>query len=225
MPISKPNHNPMQADLPSWNGIALLTIDFQNDFVEPEGSAYVDGTDRIVPTVQRLVQCFRSRQLPIFHAIRLYLEDGSNAEHCRRTLVETKSVVRPGTHGSKLIGELGQAAQSISTDILLAGEQVQVGSLEWVFYKPRWSAFYKTGFEQWLTSLNASTLVVAGCNFPNCPTATLFDASARDFHTILANDAVSNLSQEGKRWCQGVGTALFSGAEIEFRIRAAKASE
>lgn len=41
-----------------------------------------------------------------------------------------------------------------------------------------------------------TTVVVAGCNLPNCPRATLFDASERDFRTVLVTDAVSGVTVE-----------------------------
>ena len=33
-------------------------------------------------------------------------------------------------------------------------------------------------------ALGVDTIVVAGCNLPNCPRATLFEASERDFRTV-----------------------------------------
>jgi len=62
--------------------------------------------------------------------------------------------------------------------------------------KPRWDAFYATALEQHLRALNIDTLVVCGCNLPNCPRATLFGASNRDFRTILVRDATSRVTPE-----------------------------
>ena len=60
-------------------------------------------------------------------------------------------------------------------------------------WKPRWSAFYRTLFQQHLDSLGVDTLVVTGCNFPNCPRATVFDATARSFRVVVAEGAVSGI--------------------------------
>jgi len=38
--------------------------------------------------------------------------------------------------------------------------------------------------------------VVAGCDLPNCPRATLFEAGMRDLRTVLVTDAVSRTSDE-----------------------------
>jgi nicotinamidase-related amidase len=79
---------------------------------------------------------------------------------------------------------------------LLAGRPQTIGEREIVLYKPRWSGFYRTALEAWLREQGCDTVVVAGCNLPNCPRATLFDASERDFRTVLVRDAVSQVTEE-----------------------------
>ena len=58
-------------------------------------------------------------------------------------------------------------------------------------WKPRWSAFHRTRLHEYLTGLEVSTVVVAGCNFPNCPRATIYDSSAHDYRVLVPSDAVS----------------------------------
>ncbi|WP_459872860.1 hypothetical protein, partial [Endothiovibrio diazotrophicus] len=50
-----------------------------------------------------------------------------------------------------------------------------------MLYKPRWGAFYRTSLESHLRGLDVSTLVFSGCNFPNCPRTSIYQASERDF--------------------------------------------
>jgi len=38
-----------------------------------------------------------------------------------------------------------------------------------------------------------NTVVVCGCNFPNCPRTTIYEASERDYRIVLATDATSVL--------------------------------
>jgi nicotinamidase-related amidase len=96
----------------------------------------------------------------------------------------------------------------------------QEGMAEWVFYKPRWSAFFDTELASRLKELNVDTIVVAGCNFQNCPSATLFDATERYFRVVLASDAVSGNSAAGLEWCKGIGVAPLSTQVIESRVLA-----
>lgn len=40
---------------------------------------------------------------------------------------------------------------------------------------------------------SVSTVVFAGCNYPNCPRATLYGASERDYRVLLIDDAISGV--------------------------------
>ena len=84
-----------------------------------------------------------------------------------------------------------------------------VGKREVVLFKPRWSGFYRTGLEEWLRREGCDTVVVAGCNLPNCPRATLFDASQRDFRAVLVTDAVSETTEERLADLERIGVHLY----------------
>ncbi len=36
-------------------------------------------------------------------------------------------------------------------------------------------------------------MVVAGCNYPNCPRASVYGASERDYRILIASDAISGV--------------------------------
>jgi|SRR5665213_1664443 len=208
---------------PGWAHVALLTIDMQNDFALAEGSGFVPGTDEILPALADLIHAFRKSQLPIFHAVRLYLEDGSNAERCRQRVLQSGlSLARPGTSGARAVDVIRSSNAPDESSALLAGEYVPLSSSEWLFYKSRWSAFHGTGLEEHLLGLDVDTVVVAGCNFPNCPSATLFDATERNFRAVLVSNAVSGLSESGIRWCTGIGVATLTVAQVRSQIQVRK---
>ena len=205
---------------PNWGRAALLTIDMQNDFALPGGAGFVPGTDDIVPAFARLVNVFRENRLPIFHAARLYLEDGSNAERCRQGVLQNGlSLARPGTSGARVVDVIRSPREPDVSSSLLAGEYVSLGPSEWLFYKARWSAFYETGLEKRLQTLGIDTVVVAGCNFPNCPSATLFDATERRFRAALVADAVSGVTESGLRWCTGIGVTPLSVDQVQVGVK------
>jgi nicotinamidase-related amidase len=81
-------------------------------------------------------------------------------------------------------------------------------------FKPRWSAFHRTPLEAWLRARDVTTVVVAGCNLPNCPRASLFDASERDFRTVLVKDAVSQATDERLEDLSRIGVNLVGVDEI-----------
>lgn len=194
---------------------ALLTIDVQGDFYNSDAPALIEGTRERLPAMQNVVQAFRSTGRPIIHVVRLYLADGSNAEPVRRPLLSTTPVVRPGTAGSELAPELlPENANQLDTDLLLAGDFQSVGPSEWVMYKPRWGAFYGTRLEDMLRDLAVNTVVLVGCNFPNCPRTTLYEASERDFDTVLVSDAVSGTYERGLQEVGAIGAAVMTSSEV-----------
>ena len=50
-----------------------------------------------------------------------------------------------------------------------------------------------------------NTLVVCGCNFPNCPRATIYEASERDYRIVAVTDAISGAYERGMRELEGIG--------------------
>lgn len=193
---------------PDWANAALLTIDTQRDFTLPGAPAEIAGTMEVLPSMRRLLQGFRSRGRPVIHVVRLYLPDGSNADLCRKESVEKGEsvVVTPGSAGAELMQEL-KPSSSITLDagLLLEGELQRVADNEWIMYKPRWGAFYETPLQEHLLGLGVNTVVVSGCNFPNCPRATVYEASERDFRVVLVSDAVSGLYERGTRELENIG--------------------
>jgi nicotinamidase-related amidase len=63
---------------------ALIIIDVQRDFVLSGSSAEIPGTIQAVPHIQILAKGYRNLGFPIIHAVRLYHQDGSNVDPCRR---------------------------------------------------------------------------------------------------------------------------------------------
>jgi nicotinamidase-related amidase len=195
---------------------ALILIDTQNDFTLAGAPARIAGTLEAIPAMARVLDRFRQHQQPIFHVIRLYQADGSNADLCRRTLIESGgAIVRPGTKGAEIVDAL-KPDPSVMLDAaaLLAGDAQELGAREWALYKPRWSAFYGTRLEALLKALDVSTLVFAGCNFPNCPRSSIYDASSRDFRLVVTTDALSGLYDKGRQELRGIGAALMTATEV-----------
>jgi nicotinamidase-related amidase len=83
-----------------------------------------------------------------------------------------------------------------------------------VIYKPRWGAFYNTPLEQHLRKVDIQTLVFCGCNFPNCPRTSIYEASERDFRLVLVEDAISGLYEQGKREMQNIGVGLLPTDQV-----------
>ena len=201
--------NHTDPDLPNS---ALVSMDVQRDFALPGSPAEMPGTIDVLPSMARLVEAFRATGRPIVHIVRLYLSDGSNVDLCRRESIQGgKEIVRPGSAGAQLVQELLPAPDTeLNCAHLLAGGIQTLGPNEVVIYKPRWGAFFGTPLHDHLDGLRVNTLVVCGCNFPNCPRTTIYEASERDFRIILVEDAVSGLYPQGKQELLNIGVHIWS---------------
>jgi nicotinamidase-related amidase len=195
---------------PRRDSAVLLTIDTQEDFTVPGAPAEIDGTAEAVPRMKRLVEAFRAEDAPIVHVVRLYKQDGSNVDQCRRADIEAGAeIVRPGTEGAELVEALKPSGDvRLDSERLLAGEFQAIGPSEWVLYKPRWGAFYRTDLQNFLQDRSIDTIVTCGCNFPNCPRTTIYEASERDHRLILVPDATSGVYERGLRELENIGVAL-----------------
>jgi nicotinamidase-related amidase len=200
---------------PDWNSSALVTIDTQVDTLDGQ-PLEIPGTSAAVPQITALAAAFRGAGRPIVHVVRLYRRDGSNVDICRRSMVEAGAeILAPGSSGSQLAPEIVERPSfELEADELLEGRLQQVGPGEVVIYKPRWGAFYETPLDDHLRRHGVSTIVFCGCNFPNCPRTSIYEASERDFRVVLAEDAVSGLYDKGRDELESIGVQLMSTAEV-----------
>ena len=200
---------------PDPDRAALLTIDVQNDFVQSDAPAEIVGTAAAVPRMRRLLAAFRSESKPVVHVARLYRADGSNVDRCRRGAIEDGAeIVRPGTEGAELVESLKPTPDvSLDADRLFDGKLQEIGPREWILYKPRWSAFFETDLSTFLADRDVSTVVVCGCNFPNCPRTTVYEASERDYRIVFVPDATSGTYERGLEELEAIGVMVTDAAE------------
>lgn len=195
---------------PHFNSAVLLTIDVQADTLDG-GALEIPGTSAAIPRIAQLCRAFRDAGRPIVHIVRLYLADGSNAEPVRQDLVSGPTpMLRPGTPGRLLAAGLTpDPAVELDDELLLSGQAQHVGEHEIILYKPRWGAFFGTHLDEHLQTNNVDTVVVAGCNYPNCPRATIYEASERDYRIVLVDDAISRLDVRGRAEMADIGVTLY----------------
>lgn len=178
-----------------WDHVALIVIDVQNDFID--GAMPVPGTTDVLPQLTRLVDAFRDAGRSIVHAIRLYEPGSSDADPIRREAIEQGAqIVVPHTPGAQIPESITGRPVQLDAAKLLAGTPQSIGDNEAIVHKPRWSAFHRTSLEDWLRERRVTSVLVAGCNLPNCPRATLFDATERDLRAAVVTDAASQTTPD-----------------------------
>src|SRR5690606_8302788 len=178
--------------------------------------------ETVIPVVSDIARCFRKFRRPVVHVVRLYRQDGSNADLCRRQYIASgRSVVAPHSAGAAIVRPLlpGGVAQPDHLK-LLAGEIVPMGDGDYAVYKPRWGAFYDTPLENFLKQKDIRSLIVVGCNFPNCPRTTIYEASERDFSIGAIPQALSGIYPKGQEELLNIGINLLDLNELHAQFTA-----
>lgn len=117
--------------------------------------------------------------------------------------------------GSQLAQELlPEPDLTLDAELLLAGRVQSLGPREVTIYKPRWGAFYRTPLEDHLRDRGVSTVVFCGCNFPNCPRTSIYEASERDLRVVLARGAISGLYERGESELANIGVHVMSTTKV-----------
>lgn len=204
---------------PEFLKSALLTIDTQCDTLEG-GPLEVPGTNDILPNMASLLTAYRSAGLLIIHIVRIYQRDGSNVDICRKQAIEDGlQVLIEGEPGCEIAPPLLPNADiRLDAAKLLAGEIQSIGDNEVIMYKPRWGAFFNTPLESYLRSKEVNSVVFTGCNFPNCPRTSIYQAGERDFKIALASDALSGLYPRGITELENIGVQVSTTEELINRL-------
>jgi nicotinamidase-related amidase len=219
MPFSEKN---MRYTDPKLSDSALITIDTQCDFVLDGAVAQIPGSEDIIPNMKSLLMRYRQCGLPIIHIVRLYLPDGANVDLCRKQIVEEGAcMLAPDSAGADLVTDLKPDPEvQLDAEMLLKGDIQKWGKNEFVIYKARWGAFYQTPLNAHLKFLGVNTLVFCGCNYPNCPRATIYEASERDYRIVLVEDAVSGIYEKGKEELRNIGVRIWSTDKVLDKVDA-----
>jgi nicotinamidase-related amidase len=205
--------------------MALITIDTQVDCLD--GRPFeIAGTSAVLPVMTEILEAFRTAELPIIHIVRLYKPDGSNVDLCRRSLVEKgTSLLAPGTTASQLAPGLSPAKNlELDHGLLLSGGIQELGPKEVAIYKSRWGAFYQTPLHDHLRQAKVDSLAFTGCNFPNCPRTSIYEASERDYRIVLVKNAISGLYDRGEAEMSNIGVNLMSAHELIAKVKSRRQS-
>lgn len=200
---------------PDLGAVSLITIDVQRDFIS-ENSQQRDKKAHVLPYISKAVRAFRILNKPVIHIVRIYKEDGSNADLCRRASIEGGSgLLRPGSEGVQIAEELLPSSQTILDErILLSGGIQEVTPYEFIIYKPRFGAFYQTPLSSLLVKMNINTIAFSGFNFPNCPRASIYEASERDYRIVAIEDAISHIYPRGQKELENIGVVFMKAEKL-----------
>jgi nicotinamidase-related amidase len=68
--------------------------------------------------------------------------------------------------------------------------------------------------EAFLKDKNINSIIFMGINFPNCPRASIYQASERDFKICVVKDGMSRLYSQGIDELKNIGVHILSKNEV-----------
>ena len=153
---------------------ALLVIDVQKFFADPESHAFVPDIPNILPNINGLIRVFRNIEQPVIYTRHAYLKEEE-------------------------IGIMGQwwGDNIMDSDPLseLASEIYPLPH-EPVIRKTRYSAFIGTGLESLLQEKGIDTIVLAGVVTHLCCESTAREAFMKDFLVYTVVDGMASYSDK-----------------------------
>lgn len=164
---------------------ALIIIDMQNGFLNPESPLCIKGARATVPACARMIAACRRAKWPVVFVNRAYRADGSDVEKTRLQVWEQGG--KPLTPGST-----GPISVENPPEFGRCGTDYEI-------IKPRYSAFFHTGLDLLLRRLGVDTVLLTGTTTPNCIRTTCYDAISLDYRAVVLEDCCSSNTPEIQR--------------------------
>jgi maleamate amidohydrolase len=160
---------------------AVLAIDMQNDFCDPDApSTLWPSIGDAIDPIRRLCAAARERGVPVLHTQGLVAADGSSASLWR---------LKQRDHGNGRVQiEGSRGADFVDALAPQPGDRV--------IRKWRPSAFFRTDLEVFLGHAGVDTLIITGTSLSGCVRATVVDAFMRDIRPMIVREGVVDRSPE-----------------------------
>lgn len=154
---------------------ALLVIDMQKFFLDPNSPTFTVGGSVILPGIKKLIKAFREAGRPVIYTTHVHhpsLNDAGIMEWW------WEGMCLEGSEESKVHEELAPLPH------------------EKVIAKHRYSSFYNTDLETVLRVLKIEDLVISGIMTNLCCESTARDAYFRDYRVFFLADGTGSIREE-----------------------------
>ena len=164
---------------------ALIVIDMENGFVDPDSPHCIKHAAATVPALSRTIAAARKFGIPVFFVKRIYRSNGCDVELTRYQ--EWKDGGRAMTPSSE-----GPISAMVPKELMpMPGD--------YTITKPRWSAFFQTELDLILRRLGVRNVILTGTTTPNCIRTSAYDANSLDYNVIIIEDCCSSQTEEIQR--------------------------
>lgn len=185
-------HRPLPIPQLTTTDTALLLIDLQNGFVDPQGflARRVGGLSSSLATVvepaRKLLVAARTAGIPVIHTQHAFEADYADGGFIVAEVMPRRAFAGPMASRDLIKG-------SWEADFVPRLEPIDG---ECVIHKNRYDAFIGTRLERLLNDNGSGTLVVCGVVTTLCVESTVRGASMRDFRVYLTVDALGDIDDE-----------------------------
>ncbi|MGH2756868.1 MAG: isochorismatase family protein [Actinomycetota bacterium] len=169
-------------------GTALIVVDVQNDFADPNGSLYVPGGDEILPVVNRAIDEARAADALVVYTQDWHPPDTPHFEkdggiwpvHCVKE-----------SWGAELHPDL-----KVVGEIVRKGTRGEDGYSGFTVRDPASGDEESTQLERILRARDIEKIVVVGLATDYCVKATAVDAAGKGFPTVVLEEGIRAVNRE-----------------------------
>ena len=186
---------------------ALIVVDVQNDFADPNGSLYVAGGEHVVARVNEEIASALEAGAPVFytqdwhppHTPHFAPDGGIWPVHCVRD-----------TWGAQF-----HPALRIEGETVRKGSNGEDGYSGFTMRDPKTSDETPTPLRDLLAERGVERTVVVGIATDYCVKETALDARRLDFDTVVVRDAVAAVNLEHGDGAKALAELAQAGAHLE----------
>lgn len=166
---------------------ALIVIDMQNDFCDPNARTYAPGAEDTVEPINRLIDAARGNGMPVIFTQEIHRPDQLDAGRERDPGAGLPYPGGKESHPLPLHCVAGTKGVEIVDGLEPRAEDVRIG-------KRRYSCFLGTDLQLLLNGLGVQTLLLTGVCSNICVLWTAGDAYQLDYHVRVIEDCTAGTS-------------------------------
>ena len=193
---------------------ALLVVDYQNDFADPQGSLYVKGGDEIVQFLNEEIAKAQQRGARVFHTQDWHPESTPHFQkdggiwpvHCVQ-----------GTWGAELHHQL-----VVGGPIVRKGSNGEDGYSGFTMRDPVSGETIPTELGELLAAASVTQLVIAGLATDYCVKATALDGRERGYPVTVLQNGIRAVELQPGDGDRAIEEMFAAGALLESRAALSK---
>ncbi|MDP8959878.1 MAG: isochorismatase family protein [Actinomycetota bacterium] len=185
---------------------ALVVVDVQNDFADPEGSLYVTGGEEVVPVINREIRRAKEGGSPI-----LYTQDWhpDSTPHFQKDGGVWPVHCVKGTWGAELHPDL-----EVDGPVVRKGSHGEDGYSGFTMRDPETGQEQPTELDDFLRARAIAVLVVVGLATDYCVKATALDGVDLGYRVSVLGEAVRAVNLEPQHGEQAIEEMRKTGAQV-----------